>query len=136
MLPPCRARTFPRGKSPDKVPPVPLFSVIVREHAYTGQFYHDVVEAGSCEQALHLAATQATAPQLPPGSGPEPDDADRRRCADVWVRSLLRCELAEGHDPPHMAAAPGYWRPARWVRDDRGLAHAVPEPGTGPGTRT
>jgi len=55
---------FPRGKCPNKVPPVPLFSVIVREHAYTGQFYHDVVEAGSCEQALH----RATAPQLPPGS--------------------------------------------------------------------
>jgi hypothetical protein len=165
---------------------VPLFSVIAREHAYTGQFYHDVVEAGSCEQALHLAAARATAPQLPPGSrqrsfsvtvtehtyatsarrfhddvveagsceqalqlaaaragapqlppgsGPEPDDADRRRCADVWVRSLLRCELGQGHDPPHVATAPGYWRPARWVRDDRGLAHAVPEPGTGPGTR-
>jgi len=165
---------------------VPLFSVIVREHTYTGQFYHDVVEAGSCEQALHLAATQATAPQLPPGSGqrsfsvtvtehtyatstgrfhddvveagsceqalhlaaehasglrppagpgPLPDDADHPRCADVWVHSLLRCELEEGHDRPHMAAAPGYRRPARWVRDDRGLAHAVPEPGTGPGTR-
>ena len=163
-----------------------LFSVIVREHACTGQFYHDVVEAGSCEQALHLAAGQATAPRLPPGSrqrsfsvtvtehtdatstgrfhddfveagsceqalhlaagqasglrapagsGPQPDDADHRRCADVWVRSLLRCELEEGHDPPHLAAAPGYWRPARWVRDDRGLAHALPGPGTGPGTR-
>jgi hypothetical protein len=110
---------------------VPLFSVIVREHAYTGQFCHDVVEAGSCEQALQLAAARATARQPPPGSGPQPDDADHRRCADVWVRSLLRCELAEGHDPPHMAAAAGYWRPARWVRDDRGLAHAVPEPDTG-----
>ena len=165
---------------------MPLFSAIVREHAYTGQFYHDVVEAGSCEQALHLAAGQATAPRLPPGSrqrsfsvtvtehtdatstgrfyddvvaagsceqalqlaagqasglrapagsGPAPDDADHRRCADVWVHSLLRCELEEGHDPPHLAAAPGYWRPARWVRDDRGLAHALPEPGTGPDTR-
>jgi hypothetical protein len=110
---------------------VPLFSVIVREHAYTGQFYHDVVEAGSCEQALHLAAARAAARQPPPGSGPQPEGADHRRCAGVWVRSLLCCELAEGHDPPHMAAAPGYWRPARWVRDDRGLAHAVPEPDTG-----
>jgi len=185
-MPPRRAAHFPRSKCPNKVPPVPLFSAIVREHAYTGQFYHDVVEAGSCEQALHLAAGQATAPRLPPGSrqrsfsvtvtehtdatstgrfhddfvaagsceqalhlaagqasglrapagsGPAPDDADHRRCADVWVHSLLRCELEEGHDPPHLAAAPGYWRPARWVRDDRGLAHALPEPGTGPGTR-
>ena len=165
------------------MPPVPLFSVMVREHAYTGRFYDDVVEAGSCEQALHLAAAQAaapqpppgsgqrsftvtvaeqayvtgagrfhddvveagsceqalhlaaaraTAPQPPPGSGPQPDGADHRRCADVWVHSVLRCELAEGHDPPHMAAARGYWRPARWVRDDRGLAHALPEPDTGP----
>ena len=166
---------FPRGKCPNKVPPVPLFSVIVREHAYTGQFYHDVVEAGSCEQALHratapqlppgsrqrsfsvtvtehtyatsagrfqddfveagsceqalhLAAARATAPQPPPGSGPQPGNAGHRRCADVWVHSLLHCELEQGHDPPHTAAA--------WVRDDRGLAHAVPGPGTGPGTRS
>jgi hypothetical protein len=162
---------------------MPLFSVMVREHAYTGRFYDHVVEAGSCERALQLAAGQATAPQLPPGSRqrsfsvtvtehtyapctgrfyddvveagsceralqlaagqasglrapagsrPQPDDADRRRCADVWVHSLLRCGLAEGHDPPHMAAARGYWRPARWVRDDRGLAHALPEPDTDP----
>jgi len=165
------------------MPPVSLFSVMAREHTYTGRFYDDVVEAGSCEQALQLAAAQATAPQPPPGSGqpsftvtvaeqdygtgagrfyddvveagsceqalqlaagrasglrvppgsePQPDDAGRRRCADVWVYSVLRCELAEGHDPPHMAAARGYWRPARWVRDDRGLAHALPEPDTGP----
>ncbi len=163
-----------------------MFSVIVREHAYTGQLYHDVVEAGSCRQALQRAAGHAAAPQLPPGSGrrsfsvtvtehayaasarrfhdefveagscqqalqlaaghagglrapagpgPQPDGADHRRCADAWVHSLLRCELAEGHDRPHMAAAPGYWRPARWVRDDRGLAQALPEPGAGPGTR-
>jgi len=51
-----------------------------------------------------------------------------RRCADVWLYSLLHCELAEGHDGPHMATASGYRRPARWVRDDRGLAHALPEP--------
>ena len=124
-----------RGGCPHKVPPVPLFSVIVREHAYTGQFYHDVVEAGSCEQALQLAAGQASGLRAAAGSGPQPDDADPRRCADVWVHSLLRCELEEGHDPPHMTAAPGYRCPARWVRDDRGLAHALPEPGTGPGTR-
>jgi hypothetical protein len=111
------------------------FTVTVAEHAYgtgAGRFHDDVVEARSREQALHLAAAQATAPQPPPGSGPQPDDADHRRCADVWVHSVLRCELAEGHDPPHMAAARGYWRPARWVRDDRGLAHALPEPDTGP----
>jgi hypothetical protein len=114
---------------------VPSFSVIVREHAYTGQFYHDAAEAGSCEQALHLAAGRARGLRVPAGPGPPPDGADHRRCADVWVHPLLRCELEEGHDPPHVAAAPGYWRPARWVRDDRGLAQAVPEPGTGPGTR-
>ena len=105
-----------------------MFNVTVREHTYTGRFYNDVVEAESCEEALHLAAGQATAPQPPPGSTPQPDDANRRRCVDAWVYSLLHCELAEGHDPPHMAAARGYRRPARWVRDDRGLAHASPKP--------
>ena len=159
---------------------MPLFNVTVREHAYTGRFYHDVVEAESCEAALQLAAEHATAPQTPPGSKPQrgfnvavrehaytrrlyddvveaesfeaalrlaaehatapqtepdseprPDAADRPRCADVWVYSLLRCELVEGHDPPHMAVARGYWRPVRWVRDDRGLAHAFPEPASG-----
>ncbi len=111
---------------------MPLFHVTVREHTYTGRFYHDVVEAGSCEEALHLAAGQATAPQPPPGPKPQPDGADRRRCADVWVDSLLHCELAEGHDPPHMAVARGYRRPVRWVRDDHGLAHALPEPAGSP----
>ena len=47
------------------------------------------------------------------------------------VYALLHCELAEGHDPPHMAVARGYSRAMRWVRDDRGLAHALPEPATG-----
>ena len=108
------------------------FNVVVREHAYPGRFYNDIVTAGSCEQALQLAAERATAPRPPPGPEPRPDAANRRRCADVWVYSLLHCELAEGHDPPHMAVARGYRRPMRWVRDDRGLAHAFPEPATGP----
>jgi len=110
---------------------MPLFYVTVREHTYTGRFYHDVVEAGSFEEALQLAAGRADAPQ-PPSARPQPDGADRQRCADVWVYSLLHCELIEGHDPPHMAAAPGHRRAARWVRDDRGLAHAWPEPASRP----
>ena len=110
---------------------MPLFHVTVREHTYTGRFYHDVVQAGSLEEALQLAAGRAAAPQPPPAARPQPHDADRPRCADVWVYSLLGCELAEGHDGPHMGTAPGHRRPARWVRDDRGLAHALPEPGTG-----
>ena len=108
------------------------FNVTVREHTCTGRLYTDVVEAGSCEEALHLAAWQATALQPVPGSAPQPDDANRRRCGDAWVYSLLRCELAEGHDPPHMAVARGYRRPAQWVRDDRGLAHASPKPASPP----
>ncbi len=107
------------------------FHIMVREHTYTGRFYTDIVEAGSFEQALQLAAGTATAPLPPPGSKPRPDGADRRRCSDVWVYRLLHCEVAEGHDPPHMAVAPGYRRPMRWVRDERGLAHALPEPATG-----
>ena len=86
------------------------------------------MEAESFEDALQLAAGRATAPQPPPGSEPGPDGANQWRCADVWVYSLLGCELAEGHDGPHMGTAPGYRRPARWVRDDRGLAHPLPEP--------
>ena len=46
---------------------MPLFYVAVREHAYTGLFYSDVVEAGSGEEALQLAAERATAPRPPPG---------------------------------------------------------------------
>ncbi len=108
------------------------FNVAVREQADPGRFYDDVVAAESCEEALQLAAGRATAPRPPPASEPQPDAANRRRCADVWVYSLLHCELAEGHDPPHMAVARGYRRPMRWVRDDRGLAHAFPEPATRP----
>src|SRR5271166_997748 len=110
-------------------------NVVVTEHAYPGRSYNDVtVTAGSCEEALQLAAELAAAPRPPPGSGPQPDAANRRRCADVWVYSVLHCELADGHDPPHMAVAPGYRRPMRWVRDDRGLAREfppVPLPGGG-----
>ncbi len=98
------------------------FSVTLREHSYAGRLYNDVVEAGSFAEALRLAAGQAAAPQPPPGSRPQPDGVNRRRCPDVWIHSLLHCELAEGHDPPHRAVARGYWRPVRWVRDDRGLA--------------
>ncbi len=111
---------------------MPLFHITVREHTYTGRFYNDVVEAGSFEEALQLAADQATAHRPPPGSTPRPDGVNHRRCADVWVYSLLHCELVQGHDPPHMAVARGYWRPARWARDDRGLAHALPEPALPP----
>jgi len=99
----------------------------VTEHTPTGRFYTDVVQAESCEQALQLAAERASVPHPPPASTPQPGAAARPRCADVWVYSLLHCELEEGHDPPHMALAPGYRRPVRWVRDEHGLAHAVPE---------
>jgi hypothetical protein len=127
----------PAGRATAPQPPADSkpqlgFNVVVREHAYPGRVYDDVVTAGSCEEALQLAAERATAPRESPGSEPQPDPANRRRCADVWVYSLLHCELADGHDPPHMAVATGYRRPMRWVRDDRGLAHAVPEPATTP----
>ena len=35
---------------------MPLFQITLREHTYTGRFYNDVVEAGSFEEALQLAA--------------------------------------------------------------------------------
>ena len=116
----------PPGSTPQRG-----FNVAVTERASAGQLYSDVVQAGSCEEALRLAAGQPSAPQPPPGSTPQPDAANRP-CADVWVYSLLHCELPEGHDPPHIAVARGYRRPVRWVRDDRGLAHALPEPTTSP----
>ena len=62
---------------------MPLFHVTVREHTYTGRYYHDVVEAESFEDALQLAAGRAAAPQPRPGCEPEPDGANHRRCADV-----------------------------------------------------
>jgi hypothetical protein len=49
---------------------MPLFNVAVREHAYTGRFYSDVVQADSCEDALQVAAQHAAVPRLP--SDPEP----------------------------------------------------------------
>src|SRR5271166_6294784 len=39
------------------------FSVVVREQAYAGRFYSDVVQAESCEKALEVAAVRAAAPQ-------------------------------------------------------------------------
>ena len=116
--------------SPD--PALPRgFSVLVREQADAGRFYTDVVQAESCEEALEAAAARAGAPQ--PSIDPElqADAAGRPRCADVWVYSLLHCELVAGHDPPHLAVAHGYGRLASWVRDDRGIAHLLPDPAAG-----
>ena len=116
-------------------PPSPApqhgFSVVIREQADAGQVRSEVVQAGSPEEALHVAAAQATAPESPPGPTPHAEAAGRPRCADVWVYALLHCDLAAGHDLPHMAVARGYRRPVRWVRDDLGIAHPVPDPATG-----
>jgi hypothetical protein len=103
----------------------------VTEQAHAGRVYSDVVLASSFEEALHIAAEQAAAPQ-PPAPETLPDLAGRPGCADVWVYSVLHCQLAAGHDPPHMAVGPGYLRAVRWVRDDRGVAHALPEPPISP----
>ena len=132
-LQPAAERAAPPQPPPGSKPQQGI-DVVVTEHADPGRFYNDIVTAESCEEALQLAAERAAAPRPPSGSEPEPDAANRWRCADVWVYSLLHCELAEGHDPPHMAVARGYRRPMRWVRDDRGLARAFPEPATGPHT--
>jgi hypothetical protein len=112
-------------------PPQRGFSVVVREQAHDGRFYSDVVQAESAEEALQVAVARAVAPQPAPGPTPQADAAGRPRCADVWMYSLLHCELAAGHDPPHMAVARGYGRSVRWVRNDRGIAHALPDPATG-----
>jgi hypothetical protein len=106
------------------------FSVVVAEQGDAGRFRSDVVQAGSAEEALQVAAAQA-ASEPPPGPSPQAGAAGRLRCADVWVYALLHCDLEAGHDPPHVAVARGYRRPVRWVRDDLGVAHLVPEPATG-----
>jgi hypothetical protein len=100
------------------------FSVVVTEQAYGERVHSAVVQAGSCQEALQAAAEQAAAPKPSLDPKLEADAAGRPRCADVWVYSLLDCELVAGHDPPHMAVT-GYERPVRWVRDDRGIAHAL-----------
>ena len=116
------------GPQPPPGPPQPRgFSVVVREQAYAGRFYSDVVQAESCEEALEAAAARAAAPQPSLDPTLQADAAGRPRCADVWVYSLLHCELVAGHDPPHMAVAHGYRRLASWVRDDRGIARALPD---------
>lgn len=115
-------------------PPGPApqgFNVVVREQADAGPVYSEAVQAGSPEEALQVAAAQAAAPEPRPGPTPQSETAGRPRCADVWVYALLHCELEAGHDPPHMAVAHRYRRPVRWVRDDRGIAYAVPGPATG-----
>ena len=113
-------------------PPLPRgFSVVAREQAHAGRFYSDVVQAESCEEALAAAAARADAPRPSLDPALQADAAGRPRCADVWVYSLLHCELVAGHDPPHMAVAPGYGRLASWVRDDRGIAHPPPDPAAG-----
>jgi hypothetical protein len=103
------------------------FSVVVREQAPAGRVYSDNVQAGSAEEAVQAAAAQAAAP----GPAPRAVAAGRPGCADVWVYALLHCELGAGHDPPHLAVAHGYRRPVRWVRDDLGIAHPVPDPAVG-----
>ena len=104
---------------------------MVREQADAGRFYSDVVQAESPEEALHVAVARAAAPQPAPGPLPQAVAPGQPRCPDVWMYSLLHCELAPGHDPPHMAVAQGYGRPMKWVRDDRGIARALPDPATG-----
>jgi hypothetical protein len=125
--PPTAAPRPPTGPEPRRG-----FNVTVTAQAQAGPVYSDVVLAASSAEALHIAAAKAAAPQPPPAPEAWSAAADRPRCADVWVYSLLHCQLAAGHDPPHIAVAPGYLRAVRWVRDARGIAHAVPEPPAGP----
>ncbi len=123
-----------QAAAPQPSPGPPLsrgFSVVVREQAYSRRFYSDVVQAESCEDALEAAAARATAPRPLLDPRLQADATGRPRCADVWVYSLLHCELVTGHDPPHMAVAHGYGRLASWVRDDRGIAHPPPDPAAG-----
>jgi hypothetical protein len=131
-VPLAAAPELPQAATPEPPPgPAPQygFSVVVREQPYAGRFYSDVVQAASPEEALQVAAAQAAAAQAA-GQAAAVQAGVRARCADVWVYALLHCELEAGHDPPHLALAHGYRRPVMWVRDDLGVAHAVPDPAT------
>jgi hypothetical protein len=92
------------------VPPSPKprrgFGVAVTEHAYPGRSYTDVVRAQSCQEALQVAAGQAATPQPAPGPKPQPSAARGRRCADVWVYSLLHLRAGGAtRSPAHGARA-------------------------------
>jgi hypothetical protein len=117
---------FPEDAAPAPVPPRG-FSVVVRGQAGAGPLYSDTVQAGSAAEALRVVAALAAAPQ-PAGPGTWAGAEGGPRCLDVWIYSLLHCECPAGHEPPHQATARGYGRVARWVRDARGIAHAVPQP--------
>ena len=133
VVPPSRCEEAVQAAAVPGPPPGPApqqgFSVVVTEQAPAGRVYSDIVQAGSAEEAVQVAAAQA-APGPRPGPAPRAEAAGRG-CADVWVYALLHCELGAGHDPPHLAIAHGYRRPVRWVRDDRGIAHPVPDPPSG-----
>jgi hypothetical protein len=113
------------GPAPAPAPPRG-FSVVVRAQAGAAPLYSDTVQAGSATEALEAAAAQAAAPQ---SAGPETwaDPEGRPRCPDAWIYSLLHCERPAGHESPHQATARGYGRLVQWVRDARGIAHAVPQ---------
>ena len=123
-----------QAAAPQPAPGLPSqrgFSVAVREQATAGRVHTEIVQAASSEEALLVAAELAAAPQPSPGPEPQADAAGQPVCGDVWIYSLLHCELVAGHDPPHMAVARGYGRPVRWLRDDRGVARTLPDPATG-----
>jgi hypothetical protein len=96
-----RREEAPQAAAAPEPPPGPTlqgFSVVVREQANAGAVYSEVVQAGSPEEALQVAAGQAAAPEPPPGPTPQVQTAGGPRCADVWVYALLHCELEAGQD--------------------------------------
>jgi len=129
------AAHFPPERVPNKVPAVPLFSVIVTERACAGRCCHDVAETGPASRRC------ARPPGKPAGAGrrPVPGRSQTARvtaaapvpgcipcCAGRWRRDTTGRTWPPR---PGTGARPGGWR------DDRGLARALPGPGAGPGTR-
>ena len=84
---------------------------MVREHAYTVRFYGEVVQAESYEKALRVAAGH-DAPTSGSPLAPLPA-RDRTRSSAHGRRARIPTDV-------------------RWVRDDRGVARALPEPPIGP----
>ena len=104
---------------------MPLFNVTVREHACTGRSYTEVVQAESWKRRCNWPPSGPPRPgrclilsrsQTPPTARGVPMPGSTRRRTAGWRRDTIR------RTSP---VPPEYWRPVRWVRDDRGLAYPI-----------
>jgi len=86
---------------------MPLFNIAVREHTYTGRFYSDVVQAGSPEEALQVAAQHAVVPG--PQTHPRPQHVSGAAATGPTCTGRLDTDVvrASRRVEPVQVAAPG-----------------------------